>query len=95
MVGYSFRDDHINHYLAKWINQESTRLMRIIDPCFEESAVPFASTLKSECRDRIEVEPVTVKEGRRVRALPAQRTPGEPNPSLQTLRVVVIHRISP
>lgn len=36
VVGYSFRDDHINVALARWINAVPVRDLTVIDPSFDE-----------------------------------------------------------
>ena len=58
VIGYSFRDDHINNYILHWLNKSDDHLMRIIDPAFEASDVDFFGYLKyirQQSPERIEV----------------------------------------
>jgi hypothetical protein len=34
IVGYSFRDDHVNEQIRRWVNAESSRAITVIDPSF-------------------------------------------------------------
>jgi hypothetical protein len=36
VAGYSFRDDHVNELLRRWINDDSERLLTVIDPAFPD-----------------------------------------------------------
>lgn len=45
VVGYSFRDAHINHLLTSWINADQKHLVRIISPNFEKNAVGYGKSL--------------------------------------------------
>ena len=38
IVGYSFRDEHINVALSRWVNGKSGRTMRIVEPHFSKLA---------------------------------------------------------
>lgn len=40
VVGYSFRDSHINSLLASWINGEPTRRLQIVSPSFGIETMP-------------------------------------------------------
>lgn len=47
VIGYSFRDDHINTYLSQWLNRTEANRMRVINPGFEKSQADYAVSLKS------------------------------------------------
>lgn len=46
VVGYSFRDEHINEYVRRWLNQDPGRRLTIIDPFFPER--PRHETFQNE-----------------------------------------------
>ncbi len=46
VVGYSFRDPHINYYISKFLNAGGGNVLRVIGPNFERSEVPYASELR-------------------------------------------------
>lgn len=58
VVGYSFRDEHINEYLRHWINARPDNVLRIIDPSFPSANAPFAAELRRRCPNRIEEVPL-------------------------------------
>jgi hypothetical protein len=41
VIGYSFRDAHVNEYLRRWLNAEITRRIEVVDPNFPVSPRPF------------------------------------------------------
>jgi len=55
VVGYSFRDDHVNEYLSQWLNQSKDRKMRIVSPRFDRNSSEYAQQLVHCCKDRVEV----------------------------------------
>ncbi len=58
VVGYSFRDSHINLFISQWLNQNLSNRVRIIDPFFKKNKFEFAQALrqaKSLSRDKVEV----------------------------------------
>jgi hypothetical protein len=57
VVGYSFRDEHVNEYISQWINRDTSNTLRIIDPSFNQSHVPYVRDLRRHCANRIEVIP--------------------------------------
>ncbi len=63
VVGYSFRDPHINEYLSQWLNEDEGRRIRVIDPGFEGNREPYAEALKRHGRERMEIIPKGAKEG--------------------------------
>lgn len=48
VVGYSFRDDHINASIRKWLNMSPEHAIVIVDPAFSES--PERGTFAEEMR---------------------------------------------
>ena len=55
VIGYSFRDPHVNEYLAQWINASPEHRFRIVDPGFQNSKESFAGALQRHCQARLEV----------------------------------------
>ncbi len=45
VVGYSFRDSHINFYISKFLNQYGGKI-RIVDPGFKGSNVDYIEHLR-------------------------------------------------
>lgn len=45
VIGYSFRDKHINDLLSKWLNSDVNRKVRVVAPHFEQNATGFAKDL--------------------------------------------------
>ena len=45
VIGYSFRDDHINNFIGKWINQSPENILTIVDPKFNDLHHDFAKEL--------------------------------------------------
>jgi hypothetical protein len=39
VIGYSFRDPHINKYIREWINGRPDRILRVIDPYLKENEI--------------------------------------------------------
>ncbi|MFO0900538.1 MAG: SIR2 family protein [Pirellulales bacterium] len=64
VIGYSFRDDHLNEYISQWVNGDSVRRLRIINgPSFRQTVVPFARMLLGSLKDRLEVVEAKAAEG--------------------------------
>jgi len=40
VVGYSFRDAHVNEYIKRWANADATRTIVVVDPQFPKSQWP-------------------------------------------------------
>ncbi|WP_337288511.1 SIR2 family protein [Candidatus Methylomirabilis sp.] len=55
VVGYSFRDDHVNEYISQWLNQSKERKMRIINPHFDRSPSPYAGQLSRFGGTQVEI----------------------------------------
>jgi hypothetical protein len=45
VIGYSLRDDHINTYISKWLNETIDHKLRIVDPSFGDSDVDYAKEI--------------------------------------------------
>jgi NAD-dependent SIR2 family protein deacetylase len=59
VIGYSFRDTHINFYISKYLNQYRGKI-RIVDPNFETSDVEYVRYLRELRENRPEqVEGIT------------------------------------
>jgi hypothetical protein len=63
VVGYSFRDDHVNTTIRTWFNRDSRRTLTVIDPAFDKSQESFVGTLKSYVKERLTVHLLGAKEG--------------------------------
>lgn len=55
VVGYSFRDDHVNEYISQWLNQSRERKMRIISPHFDRNPSSYARQLVRFGGNRVEI----------------------------------------
>jgi hypothetical protein len=55
VVGYSFRDDHVNEYISQWLNQAKERRLRVISPQFDHSPSPYAQQLMHCGAGRLEI----------------------------------------
>lgn len=46
VVGYSFRDDHVNEFIGEWLNGDPSRVIRVINgPGFRRTSITFAQHL--------------------------------------------------
>lgn len=63
-IGYSFRDEHIDEFIAQWLNTKPQAKLRVIDIRHpERSEVRFARALKMRLQDRLEVIEAPASEG--------------------------------
>lgn len=72
VVGYSFRDEHVNEYIGRWFDAASFRRLRVIDPdvCWRESAEPYLGDTRipvvtrsiESIRSRVELIPHPAEE---------------------------------
>ncbi len=46
VLGYSFRDEHVNEYIRTWINGDTSRVLTIINPGIAQLSVPFVEELR-------------------------------------------------
>ena len=61
VIGYSFRDPHVNEYISRWINNRPQGRLVIVDPSFNNSPVQFARRLKG-CGDRVQIMAISARE---------------------------------
>jgi SIR2-like domain len=80
VVGYSFRDDHVNSLIATWINNEPTRRLVICDPVASRysnygplEGLPYQ--LVRYCRNRVTLVERTAGEGLTTAIEEAHRVP--------------------
>ena len=66
IVGYSFRDDHVNTLIVSFVNRNRYNRLRVVDPDGNVKRSDFMSVMLATCADRIEVIPKTAKEGLRL-----------------------------
>ncbi len=57
VVGYSFRDDHINEYISQWLNQSADNKLTVINPGFRSLRVRYTDYLSA-----LEGTQVTIRE---------------------------------
>jgi NAD-dependent SIR2 family protein deacetylase len=58
VIGYSLRDDHINTYVSKWLNETTDHKLRIVDPSFGNTEIAYVKeiiSLKSNRPDQVEI----------------------------------------
>lgn len=64
VIGYSFRDEHINELIAQWLNEDQKRNLRIINgKRFKDTNVPFARQLLTALANRLDVIPSYAADG--------------------------------
>ncbi|MCA1576161.1 MAG: SIR2 family protein [Acidobacteria bacterium] len=47
VIGYSFRDEHINFFITKFLNSDESNVIRVVMPDFQTSTVEFVDRLRS------------------------------------------------
>src|SRR5437667_2194770 len=68
IVGYSFRDHHVNHYLGGWLNADHSRRVRIISPQWPGTAREWSPSppgfiqYLQQVPGRVQFIPATAKE---------------------------------
>jgi hypothetical protein len=75
IIGYSFRDAHINQYIADWLNDDKRNTIAAIDPGFENSPQEFVRDLKRYCKSRLEVIALPASAGLQALAMDAGLPP--------------------
>jgi len=55
IIGYSFRDAHINAPIKEWLISHTDKKLIVVDPGFEKSTESFAKELREEAKDRVKV----------------------------------------
>jgi len=64
VIGYSFRDEHINEFISQWINSKPNKKLRVINgPDFQHTDVSYAQQILRLPDDRREIIPVTASKG--------------------------------
>lgn len=69
VVGYSFRDPHVNHYISAWLNDDQRRVIKVVDPGFPASKVFYAQELRSSLHGSGRLEVFAEPAGTALRAL--------------------------
>lgn len=63
-IGYSFRDEHVNDFIAQWLNVNREAVLRVVDIRDPRSSrVEFAQLLVKQLADRLEVMKAPASEG--------------------------------
>jgi hypothetical protein len=73
VIGYSFRDPHVNHYIAQWFNDEPNRHVIVLNGegfAQEASPVPLSSGDAPLGGDRPFIQDLVLREGDRVNIVP-------------------------
>lgn len=63
VVGYSFRDEHINEYVKNWLAGSTDRTIVIVDPNATKLELAFAKVLLSQGPSRVFAMNVNAGEG--------------------------------
>jgi len=64
IIGYSFRDDHINTYILNWLSNSNGNCLKIIDPGFNKNDTIISKTIKNYLTsDRLQVIDRPASEG--------------------------------
>lgn len=64
IIGYSFRDDHINEFIGQWMNNNSQNQLRIINgESFSNNPAPFIQKMLPRANGRINMTTLRAKEG--------------------------------
>jgi len=64
IVGYSFRDEHINNFLVQWLNTNPQATLRVVDKQdFRNSEIELARSLGESLKSRFEMVVASASEG--------------------------------
>jgi hypothetical protein len=64
VVGYSFRDPHVNHYISTWLHKGTSRLVTIIDPYPSPQLRPrLRAAAGPDASERIALDPIGAEAG--------------------------------
>jgi hypothetical protein len=55
VIGYSFRDDHVNEYISQWLNESGEHTIRVVDPGFSQTPGTYGRQLLRLEGNRVEV----------------------------------------
>ena len=50
VIGYSFRDSHVNTYISQWLNESPDHILSVIDPGFNTSSEEYIKELRRMLR---------------------------------------------
>jgi hypothetical protein len=53
VVGYSFRDDHVNHVIRSWLADHQATTLVVIDPYFPAESTAWKEGFQQELRIRL------------------------------------------
>ena len=60
VIGYSFRDDHINRAMEKWQRSRKNTILRVVNgPGFRLDDYDFLADLQYDCKSRVIARPIT------------------------------------
>jgi NAD-dependent SIR2 family protein deacetylase len=64
MIGYSFRDEHVNEFIVNWFNADPTRAIKIINPKPDSLDTEFTQhLLRGSANERVHIISKTTAEG--------------------------------
>jgi hypothetical protein len=66
VIGYSFRDSHVNTYISEWLNESAKNILTIIDPGIRSSNEDYIKELKrinAFGKNRLNIVEKTASEG--------------------------------
>jgi len=63
VIGYSFRDEHVNEFIINWFNANPTRIIKIINPKPESMNHEFTRHFHGFANDRIIIIPESAANG--------------------------------
>jgi hypothetical protein len=55
VVGYSFKDDHVNEFISQWLNLPFNKKMRIVSPHFYKDPNSYAKQLIHNGKEMVEI----------------------------------------
>jgi hypothetical protein len=58
IVGYSFRDSHVNELITRWVIGGGERRIAVIDPGFDSNESELAQDLRGYCSGRLHIVPL-------------------------------------
>ena len=59
VIGYSFRDDHVNEVIRRWLTDEAGHRLTIVDPGWRDQAFPFDRSFAAELEFFLKPRPGT------------------------------------
>lgn len=52
VIGYSLRDEHVNTYVSKWLNETIDHKLRIVDPSFGNTEIAYVREISNLSNSR-------------------------------------------